>query len=128
MLRYNHYKPKCVKCQQQNNPSPQKYSRTSNSGHFYRQGPLLGCAVSFTTNMGKRVAAIQRFTTNMGKRLGLKVSGRYWDVAAIQRFTTNMGKRLGLKVWWPLSGCGRYSEVAALRGSTVYQIMIEVCK
>ena len=37
------------------------------------------------------------------------------QVAAILRFTTNMGKRLGLKV------SGRYREVAALGGSTVYK-------
>ena len=47
---------------------------------------------------------------------------RYWEVATIRRFAiyVNNWETFGTEGQWPLSGGGRYTEVAAIRGSTVY--------
>ena len=47
---------------------------------------------------------------------------RYWEVATIQRFAiyVNNWETFGTEGQWPLSGGGRYTEVAVIRGSTVY--------
>ena len=49
---------------------------------------------------------------------------RYWEVATIRRFAiyVNNWETFGTEGQWPLSGGGRYTEVAAIRGSTVYLI------
>ena len=47
---------------------------------------------------------------------------RYWEVATIRRFAiyVNNWETFGTEGQWPLSGGGRYTEVAAIRGSTVF--------
>ena len=46
---------------------------------------------------------------------------RYWEVATIRRLAiyVNNWETFGTEGQWPLLGGGRYTEVAAIRGSTV---------
>ena len=47
---------------------------------------------------------------------------RYREVATIRRFAiyVNNWETFGTEGQWPLSGGGRYTEVAAIRGSTLF--------